>query len=143
MLILIYIIINIFFMPESIYNLEIFKWIEHSIIENIINNCEERIYTEWEMIIIEWSESNWEWYILKNWKVWISIWGNKIAELNSWDIFWEIALLNEEERTATVKALSDITVIVLSIDNLIEMINNDPNKINKTIMNRINENLSR
>lgn len=130
-------------MPESIYNLEIFRWIEHSIIENIINSCEERIYSEWEMIIIEWTESNWEWYILKTWKVWISIWWSKIAELNSWDIFWEIALLNEEERTATVKALSDITVIVLSIDNLIEMINHDPNKINKTIMNRIEENLSR
>lgn len=130
-------------MPESIYNLEIFKWIERSVIDNIINSCEERKYTEWEMILVEWTESNWEWYILKTWKVWISIWWAKVAELNSWDIFWEIALLNEEERTATVKALSEISVIVLSIDNLIEMINNDPNKINKTIMTRIEENLSR
>jgi len=130
-------------MPESIYNLEIFKWIDHDVVDGIIWQCEERRYNEWEMIVIEWEESNWEWYILKSGKVSISINSFKIAELNSWDIFWEIALLNEENRTATVKALSDLEVIVLSIDHLIEMINNDENKINKTIMQRIEENINR
>ncbi len=130
-------------MPETIYNLEIFKWITNDVIDNIIQNCENREYPKWEMIIMEWEKSNWEWYILKKWKISISILGSKIAELNSWDIFWEIALLSEEERTATVTALSDIEVIVLSIDNLIDMINNDENKINKTIMKRIEENLNR
>ena len=130
-------------MPENIYNLEIFKWISHDVIEKIILICEERIYKNGELIVIEWEESNWEWYILKSGKVSISISGSKIAELNSWDIFWEIALLNEEQRTATVKALSDIQVIVLSLDNLIEMINNDENKINKTIISRIEENINR
>lgn len=130
-------------MPENIYNLEIFKWIDHDVIEHIILSCEERTYSEWEMILVEWTESNWEWYILKSWKVLISINGGKIAELNAWDIFWEIALLNEESRTATVTALSDIEVIILSLDNLIEMINNDENKINKTILNRIEENINR
>jgi CRP-like cAMP-binding protein len=33
-------------------------------------------------------------------------------------------LLNEEERTATIKAISDVETIVLSQDTLIEMINN-------------------
>jgi CRP-like cAMP-binding protein len=130
-------------MQEDIYNLEIFKWIDNDIIDGIILQCEEKKYLEWEMIIIEWEESNWEWYIIKSWKVSISIWWTKIAELHSWDIFWEIALLNEENRTATVSALSDIEVIILSIDNLIEMINNDENKINKTIMQRIEENINR
>lgn len=130
-------------MPENIYNLEIFKWISHDVIEHIISSCEERTYKEWEMILVEWADSNWEWYILKSWKVLISINNTKIAELNAWDIFWEIALLNEELRTATVTALSDIQVIILSLDNLIEMINNDANKINKTIINRIEENINR
>lgn len=39
-------------MPESIYNLEIFKWIEKDIVENIIINYENRKYKEWEMILI-------------------------------------------------------------------------------------------
>lgn len=129
-------------MPESIYSLEIFKWIEHDIIENIIVHCTERKYWAGEMILVEWEKSNWEWYILKSWKVSISINNIKVAELHSWDIFWEIALLNEEARTASVTALSDIEVIILSFDNLIEMINNDANKINKTIMHRIEANLN-
>lgn len=130
-------------MPESIYNLEIFKWIDRSVIDSIILECEERIYSAWEMIIIEWEESNWEWYILKSWKVSIWIGWTRVAELNAWNIFWEIALLNEEERTATVTAITDIEVIILSIDNLINMINNDDDRINKTIIKRIEENINR
>lgn len=128
-------------MPESIYSLEIFKWIDKETIDNIVNNCPIKEFKKWETILVENDESNWEWYILKSWKVSISINWNKIAELQTWDIFWEIALLNEESRTATVKAISDIETIVLSLDNLIEMINNDANKISKTIMSRIEENL--
>lgn len=130
-------------MPENIYNLEIFKWIDHDVIENIIENCEERTYSNEELILIEWADSNWEWYILKSWKVSVSIWWQKIAELSTGSIFGEIALLNEESRTATIKALEDIEVIILSLENLILMINNDENKINKTIMNRIEENINR
>jgi CRP-like cAMP-binding protein len=33
-------------------------------------------------------------------------------------------LLNEEERTATVKALSNVELIVISQENLIEIVNN-------------------
>jgi CRP-like cAMP-binding protein len=51
--------------------------------------------------------------------------------------------LNEEERTATVTAITDIEVIILSIDNLINMINNDDDRINKTIIKRIEENINR
>ncbi len=128
-------------MPENIYSLKIFEWIDKDIIDSIIENCEMREISNWEIIIAEWEESNWEWYILKKWKVWISIKWNRIAELSHWDIFWEIALLNEEQRTATVLAMADIEVIVLNLENLIEIINNDSNKINKKIMNRIEENL--
>lgn len=130
-------------MPESIYNLEIFKWVDHDVIDGIILECEEKKYNDWEMIIIEWEKSNWEWYILKSGKVSISINSSKIAELNAWDLFWEIALLNEEERTATVSAIWNIEIIILTIDNLIEMINSDNNKINKTIISRIEENINR
>ncbi len=130
-------------MPENIYNLEIFKWITHDIIEQIIMNCKERTYTTGEMVISEWEKSNWEWYILKSGKVSVSLKWAKIAELHSGDIFWEIALLNEEERTATITALENIEVIILSYDNLIDMINNDENKINRTIMERIEENIAR
>lgn len=133
--------INIFFMPESIYSLKIFHWFDKEIVDSIVNNCELRKYNLWELIIVEWEDSNWEGYILKRWKVTISIWGKKVAELNPWDIFWEIALLNEEQRTATVSAISDLEVIVLNLNDLISIINNDSNNINKIIIERIEENL--
>lgn len=130
-------------MPESIYHLEIFQWIDKDVVDNIIQNCETRQYSLWEIIIIEGSESNQEGYIIKSGRVNISIWGKKIAELWAGAIVWEIALLNEEERTATVSAINDVEMIVLSFEHLIDMINNDANKINKEIMRRIEENINR
>ena len=130
-------------MPENILNLEIFSWIDKSIIEEIILKVPEREYKAWEIILLEGSNSNWEWYIIKSWRVKVSIKWQKIAELSAWNIVWEIALLNEEKRTATVEALEDITVLVLTLDNLIDMINNDANNINKEIIRRIEENLGR
>lgn len=128
-------------MPESIYSLKIFHWFDKEIVDSIVNNCELRKYNLWELIIVEWEESNWEGYILKRGKVAISIGGKRIAELNPGDIFWEIALLNEENRTATVSAVTELEVIVLNLENLIEIINNDENNINKLIIERIEENL--
>jgi CRP-like cAMP-binding protein len=58
-------------------------------------------------------------------------------------MFGEIALLNEEERTATVEAIEDTEVIILTLNNLINLINNDSNNINKEIIKRIEENLER
>lgn len=130
-------------MPEDIYSLEIFKWFDKEIIDHIINSCETREYKAWEIIVIEWEKSNWEWYIIKSWKISVKIWNNEIIQLKKWEIFWEIALLNEEKRTATIKAINDIEVIVLKIENIIEMIDNDDNKINKTVISRIEENLER
>ncbi|MDD3144886.1 MAG: cyclic nucleotide-binding domain-containing protein [Candidatus Gracilibacteria bacterium] len=128
-------------MPESIYGLKIFHGFNREIVDSIINNCEQREYSNGELIIVEGENSNGEGYILKRGKVAISIGGKKIAELNPGDIFGEIALLNEEERTATVSAITDLEVIVLNLSDLINIINNDENNINKIIIERIEENL--
>jgi CRP-like cAMP-binding protein len=130
-------------MTETVYSLKIFQWIERDVVDNIILNCEDRVLWSGEIIMMEWEQSNGEGYIIKSGQVEINIRWQKVAELSSGDIFWEIALLNEEDRTATITTLSEVEVIVLTLDNLIEMINNDENKINKEIMKRIEENLSR
>jgi CRP-like cAMP-binding protein len=130
-------------MTETVYSLKIFQWIERDVVDNIILNCEDRTFWSGEIIMMEWEQSNGEWYIIKSGQVEINIRWQKVAELSAGDIFGEIALLNEEDRTATITTLSEVEVIVLTLDNLIEMINNDENKINKEIMKRIEENLSR
>lgn len=128
-------------MPSNIFDLRIFNWLEKEVIEEIVNNCSHKSFIKWTFIIEEWDESNGEWYIIKSGRVWIIIKDSQIAELWEWDIFWEIALLNEEKRTATVKSLSDIEVIVLKIYDIMEMINGGSYKINKEIIRRIEENL--
>ncbi len=130
-------------MINNILNLEIFKWIEKEIIEEIILSTPEKKFKNWEIILVENSASNWEWYIIKSWRVKISIKWQKIAELSAWNIVWEIALLNEENRTATVETLEDTTMLILTLDTIINMINNDDNSINKEIIRRIEENLKR
>ena len=128
-------------MTESIYSLAIFKWIDRDTINSIIMNCEEENFAAWETVVMQWDQSNGKWYIIKNGSVKVSIDDKKIVDLAAGNIVWEIALLNEEERTATVTAIENTQVIVLTIDDLIDMINNDENKINKEIMRRIEENL--
>lgn len=130
-------------MFERIYSLKIFEGIEKETITKIINECHIREYLAWEIIMMEGTESNWEWYIIKSGNVEILIWGQRVAELGSGDIFGEIALLNEENRTATVRAINDLKVFVLNIEHLLDMINNWSNLINKTILSRIEANLSR
>ena len=130
-------------MFERIYSLKIFEWIDKETIKKIVDDCEVREYLDGEIIMMENDASNWEWYIIKSGNVEIIIWWTRVAELGVWDIFWEIALLNEEDRTATVRAIKNLKVFVLNIDHLMEMINNWSNLINKTIFSRIEENLSR
>ncbi|RAL57603.1 hypothetical protein BLD25_01575 [Candidatus Gracilibacteria bacterium GN02-872] len=130
-------------MFERIYSLKIFEGIDKEIIDNIIKNCEIRKYLQGEIIIMEHEESNGEGYILKSGNVEIIIGGQRVAELGFGDIFGEIALLNEENRTATVRALKDCEVLVLNFDHLMDLINNGSNLINKTILSRIEENLTR
>lgn len=130
-------------MLESIYKLKIFAGLDANIIDNIIDGCSTKTFHEGEMILLEWEESNWEWYILKDGHVAISIQWQHVAELSTWDIFWEIALLNEELRTATVTAVGDAEVIILKIENILEMIASGNTLINKTVMERIEENLER
>ncbi|QFR38748.1 cyclic nucleotide-binding domain-containing protein [Candidatus Gracilibacteria bacterium 28_42_T64] len=130
-------------MPESIYSLKIFQGIERDTVDKIIKNCDERKFVDGEMILVEGEASNGEGYIIKSGRVSIRIKGTHIAELGAGDIFGEIALLNEEARTASVVVTGDLEVIILTIDNLIDMINNGENSINKTIMHRIEENLER
>ena len=128
-------------MPESIFNLKIFQGIDRDVVEGIVMNAEEKNFHEGGVIMQEGELSNGEGYIIKSGAVSINIWGSKVAELHAWDIVGEMALLSEEERSATVKALSEVEAIVLTLGDLIEMINNDENKINKEIIRRIEQNL--
>lgn len=125
----------------ELYNLKIFSWVEKNIIDNILNNSPTEHYSSGEIVVSQGDESNWKWYIIKSWEVEVIINSKQIAKLWVWEIFWEIALLNEEERTATVKAISDLELIVITLENLIDIVNNWNTSVNEWVMERIEQNL--
>lgn len=123
------------------YELKIFNWIEKDIVQKILTTSPIENYKKWDIIFKEWELSNWKWYVIKSWTVSISINKVIISELWVWEMFWEIALLREEERNATVIAITDLELISLTLNDLIELVNHDDNIINKQIMRRIEENI--
>lgn len=126
---------------QDIYALKIFTWLEKNIIDIIMKNSPSEIFHPGEIIIIEWTPSNGKGYIIQSWEVKVEIGWKHITTLWAGEIFWEIALLNEDLRTATITAISQTEVIVLNQENLIEMINNGNESINKDIMDRLEYNL--
>lgn len=138
-IIIISIFMNLF--TKNIAKLKIFHWIDDEVVKEILTRSSKETFPKDFTIIEEWAFPDWKGYIINSGDVSVSIAGQKIVRLYEWNMFGEIALLNEEPRTATVVAESDVEVIVLSQDILLEMIQNDDNTINKEIMRRMEENL--
>ncbi len=126
---------------QKIYELQIFQWVDKNIIDEIINNSPKEFYNADSIIISQWDKNNGKWYILLYWTVNIIIDGEYRTSLWEWNIFWEIALLNEEERTATVQAKTDIECLIISQETIFNLINNGNYSINADIIERIEENL--
>lgn len=126
---------------QNFRDLKIFDWIDSDTLNNIILTSKVKNYSKWSIVIRQWDISNGEWYIIKYWKVEVLINWKKVKELWEWEIFGEIALLSEDERSASVIANSDIELIVITQDSILELINNWNESINKNIMERIEENI--
>ena len=123
-------------------NYYIFEWLNDDDIYSIINYCKIRKYNTWDIIMKEWDVSNWEAYIIKSWVVNIFIENNFVAKIDTWNIFWEIALIREEPRSATAIAKEPLECIVIDADSIFELISKD-NKLNKIIVNRIESNIEK
>lgn len=128
---------------QDIWKLKIFDGIDVEIVHNILSQSKTRNFLPWEYIINQWDESNGEWYIIISWEVEVLIDKKHIKYLKNWEIFWEIALLNEEQRIADIKATSEVKVIVLTLENILEIVNSGNESINRGVMTRLEENLLR
>lgn len=130
---------NIF--EKKIETLKIFQGLPKDIVQEIIKKCEKKTFPAEIRIIQEWEYPNETGYIIETGGVDVFVWGKKIVELGVWDIFWEIALLNDEPRTATIKTNKETQCLLITREILFHMIENDDNSINKEIMRRMEENL--
>jgi len=126
---------------EKINNLKIFHGIQDEIVDDILSAAQREAFAPWSIIMEQWDHPNGSGYIIEDGSVDVWVNGESVAKLTPWDMFWEIALLNEEPRTATVVAESEVIAIVLSQEILFQMLENDNNSINKEIMRRMEENL--
>lgn len=120
---------------------KIFEGVDESTQKEFLNECEIEIFNSWEEIMTQWEETNNKWFIIKSWNVDVIHNGIKVDTLEEWEIFWEIALLNEEERTATIIATTTVETYVITQDKLLEIMNSHSNSLNKEIMRRIEMNL--
>lgn len=122
-------------------HLKIFQGIDSNVVSEIISESSTRTYMIGETIISEGDYPNGEWYIITSGSVQISTENGAEHILSQGDIFGEMALLNEEARTASVVAIDELTVIVLSQEILLHLMWQNESSLSKEIMKRMEENL--
>lgn len=125
----------------SVKKLKIFEGIEDSVVQKILDESSREYFISGQVILEQGEHPDGKGYIIESGKVQVLVHGKQTAILWFGDIFWEIALLNEEPRSATIIAQEDVIALVLSQETLFHMIENDNNSINKEIMRRMEQNL--
>lgn len=130
-------------MATSLKDIYFFQWIDSKFIEKIIDNSRRENIKSWEIIIEQWDKPDNNAYIIQEGSVWVFINWNFITELKEGNVFWEIALVTDESRTATVKAKGDIILLKINKELLFSIVNELENwkEIKKIILNRIKENI--
>lgn len=124
---------------------KIFEWIDWLFLNLVIDNSERVQIKSWEYIINQWVTADHHAYIIQIWEVWVIIDWKQIKILWEWEIFWEISLITEEPRTASVKALSDVILLKINkviLEKIIKELKNWK-EIQKIIFDRIMENNKR
>jgi len=129
-------------MAIKLKDIYLFQDIDIKLANKIIDNSRTIEVAAWEDVLKQWDASNNNAYIIKNWIAKVIIWDRVIKTLKVWDIFWEIALITNEPRTATVKALTKLSLLQINKDLLHDIIKQFPNwkEVQKIMMDRILEN---
>lgn len=126
---------------KKIETLKIFQWIQKEVVQDILNKAEKKEFHPWECIMKQGDESDGYAYIIENGSVDIYVGKQKIVTLQSGDMFWEIAILSEDPRSASAVSQKDTLCLCISRSMLFDMIEHDDNSINREIMRRMEENL--
>jgi CRP-like cAMP-binding protein len=123
----------------------LFEWISKDLVNFIVDNSRRVEYAKFDYVLHQWQESDWNAYIIQSWIAKVEINNEEAKTLQEWDIFWEIALITNEKRTASVKAETDLVLLKINKDLLHKIIKEFKNwkKIQEEIVNRIKENHKR
>ncbi len=120
----------------------IFQDLNEEQINSIIDNSRSIEYNPWDFIIKQGEESDNNAYIIKSWIASVIINDRVLKTIKQGDIFWEIALITNEPRTASIKAMTKLKLLKINKDLLFKIIKEFPNwkEIQKILIKRITEN---
>lgn len=125
----------------NLRDLYIFNGFDNIFLEQVQISSKNAKYKAGEIVFQEWSPSH-DAHILIKWIVSVDIGGKNVNTIFEWDIFWEIGLVLDEPRTATIRAETDIETLVINKRTLAEILKRTPDGdyIKNTILNRIIQN---
>lgn len=120
-------------------NIYIFGWLNEEELSYFEFISKEKIFKKWEIIIKEWDDCNDSAYIIESGSVEVFHKGEKLSTIGEWDIFWEIALIVNEPRLATVIASEDTKVLVFQKEDFLMLYKKSGNyeEIKEKILHRI------
>ena len=104
-------------MAIKLKDIKLFEWIDIEYSNMIIDNSRRVDKKLWDIIIFQWEKSTGFAYIIQEWSVVIEIDGKVVNKLDEWNLFWEMALITDEARTASVISETDTTL--LQIDKIL------------------------
>lgn len=120
----------------------IFEGLSKEEISYFVMMSETQFFKKWDMIIKQWDKSNDKAYIIESGRVEVKIDWEQIAQIWAWEIFWEIALIINEPRTASVIAMENTEVLVLDKSDFLALYQKSGNfqQIKDRILERIKNN---
>lgn len=130
-------------MTIKLKDIKLFEWINVKYTAMLIDNSRRVEKKAWDIILNQWAESNGSAYIIQNWIVNVFMNWVEISKIWEWKIFWEMALITNEIRTATVIAETDVILLQIDKELLHSIIKYFKNwwDIQRTFMARISENI--
>lgn len=130
-------------MKNILEKLYLFEWFEKDFLKEIETNSKICDYKSWEIIINQWENPS-DAYIISSGIVGVIKDEKMINTIFEWDIFWEISLVTNEPRTATIIAQTDVKLLSFNKETLVKIIKNHKNWeiIKSTILNRIIQNIN-
>ncbi|EKD66102.1 MAG: hypothetical protein ACD_49C00064G0005 [uncultured bacterium (gcode 4)] len=120
-------------------NIYIFSWLSDEELSYFEFIASKKFFKKWEIIIKEWDDCNDSAYIIESGSVDVFHKGEKLATINEWDIFWEIALIINEPRLATIIAGEDTKTLVFQKNDFLMLYKKSGNyeEIKERILHRI------
>ncbi len=109
-------------MSNTIENLYIFDGFSKEVIAFFLLMSQTQFHKKWETIIQRWEISNWCAYYINSGKVRVSQGEKELAMLGSGGFFWEIALITDDTRNATVEVVEDTELQVFLKDDFLTLL---------------------